>query len=221
MLMARLCGSGAAIVRLRRRKTCDGRLRVGANQVRDYEPGTGRYVESDPAGLLGGLSTYSYVGSHPYISADKYGLVWVCKDPAEIPWETRFFTSEYTETKSDYRVFAGMIIAPQGMPTGFVSGWERLRGRPSPTPMPSFNWRIFFLFAHYSSGTVYGQLMANRLYLQTCEDVVEECGTRIVVDSTTKRFRKLEEVGSKYWLRDWDYLKMETEDMGAYYGPTP
>ncbi|QSX78299.1 RHS repeat-associated core domain-containing protein [Agrilutibacter solisilvae] len=44
------------------------------NYFRDYEPETGRYVQSDPVGLKGGLNTYSYVGDSPVGSVDPYGL---------------------------------------------------------------------------------------------------------------------------------------------------
>jgi RHS repeat-associated protein len=44
------------------------------NYFRDYEPGTGRYVESDPTGLAGGISTYAYVGNNPLTGIDPYGL---------------------------------------------------------------------------------------------------------------------------------------------------
>jgi RHS repeat-associated protein len=43
------------------------------NYFRDYEPGIGRYVQSDPIGLGGGIATYSYVGQSPSIHADATG----------------------------------------------------------------------------------------------------------------------------------------------------
>lgn len=43
------------------------------NYFRDYEPGTGRYVESDPIGLRGGIDTFAYVGGFPLILIDQYG----------------------------------------------------------------------------------------------------------------------------------------------------
>ncbi len=44
------------------------------NYFRDYEPGTGRYVESDPIGLRGGHNTYSYVDADPLLRIDEEGL---------------------------------------------------------------------------------------------------------------------------------------------------
>lgn len=44
------------------------------NYFRDYDPALGRYVQSDPAGLKGGVSTYAYVKSRPLVWIDPKGL---------------------------------------------------------------------------------------------------------------------------------------------------
>ncbi|MCW0403316.1 hypothetical protein NB689_000609 [Xanthomonas sacchari] len=48
---------------------------INQNYFRDYEPGTGRYVQSDPIGLEGGISAYSYVGADPASYLDPLGLL--------------------------------------------------------------------------------------------------------------------------------------------------
>lgn len=45
------------------------------NYYRTYDPSTGRYLESDPIGLVAGLNTYSYVSNMPTMRTDRYGLV--------------------------------------------------------------------------------------------------------------------------------------------------
>ncbi|WP_415205915.1 RHS repeat-associated core domain-containing protein [Rudaea sp.] len=63
----------------------DAETGLNYNYFRDYDPTTGRYVESDPIGLRGGPSTYSYVGSNPLLFRDTHGLArWKVVDSLEI-----------------------------------------------------------------------------------------------------------------------------------------
>lgn len=44
------------------------------NYFRDYDPAVGRYVESDPSGLAGGVNTYGYASENPLLMRDPLGL---------------------------------------------------------------------------------------------------------------------------------------------------
>jgi RHS repeat-associated protein len=52
------------------------------NYFRDYDPAVGKYVESDPIGLRGGINTYGYVGENPLSNFDSFGLSSLIFNPA-------------------------------------------------------------------------------------------------------------------------------------------
>ncbi len=52
----------------------DAETGLNYNYFRDYDPGTGRYIQSDPIGLAVWLNTYGYVGGNPLSAIDPFGL---------------------------------------------------------------------------------------------------------------------------------------------------
>src|SRR3984893_11572310 len=52
----------------------DAETGLNYNYHRDYDPAVGGYVESDPAGLRGGINTYAYVEGDPVSNTDPLGL---------------------------------------------------------------------------------------------------------------------------------------------------
>jgi RHS repeat-associated protein len=52
----------------------DAESGLNYNYMRDFDPATGRYVETDPVGLRGGVNTYAYVSANPLAFIDSAGL---------------------------------------------------------------------------------------------------------------------------------------------------
>jgi len=53
----------------------DAETNLNYNYFRDYDPTLGRYIQSDPIGLRGGLNTFGYVGGNPVNYTDPKGLI--------------------------------------------------------------------------------------------------------------------------------------------------
>ncbi|MEP7244893.1 MAG: RHS repeat-associated core domain-containing protein [Gammaproteobacteria bacterium] len=59
----------------------DAESGLSYNYLRNYDPSTGRYAESDPTGLRGGLNTYLYTNGSPLMLSDPEG-----RSPLAIPY---------------------------------------------------------------------------------------------------------------------------------------
>jgi RHS repeat-associated protein len=67
------------------------------NHFRDYDPQTGRYVESDPVGLDGGINTHAYAGGHPLTRIDPLGLYEMCHRNVQGPIPGRHCYMRYDD----------------------------------------------------------------------------------------------------------------------------
>lgn len=53
------------------------------NYFREHGSKTGRHVQSDTAGLIGGTDTYAYTAGNPMFGSDSLGLMTICKNGKE------------------------------------------------------------------------------------------------------------------------------------------
>ena len=74
----------------------DGASGLNYNYFRNLDTGSGRYMESDPVGLVAGVSTYGYVSGSPLIWADMYGLLQWTLLPVQ--WNSGTATGALTRT---------------------------------------------------------------------------------------------------------------------------
>ncbi len=124
----------------------DSETGIHYNYFRDYDPGVGRYVESDPIGLKSGLTTYSYASSTPLGIRDTLGLEgigsWTYAPGTAARDDYSRAMKNNPECKTEWTgcfwtcidtTQADIVFYPIGMATG-ASELRNVRWRPNPMP---------------------------------------------------------------------------------------
>lgn len=121
------------------------------NYFRDYDPQTGREIESDRLGLFGGsFSTYSYANNSPIMYIDPFGLCWVYSQ------STGQLTHVDADGNSDYTATGGYSGYGAGLNNPAMQSVQAQQPGDPAGPIPQGLYSIGF--PHYSPNTGPGTL---------------------------------------------------------------
>ena len=128
----------------------DAETNMNQNYYRDYDLATGRYLQSDPIGLSGGINSYLYVGGNPVSRIDALGLDWIWQQSSGNLYNTPIggMGPPYLVSPGGSGQYSGQNLglnnpANQSVPG---TGPDSNGG-----PLPQGTYDIGF--GHYSSGT--------------------------------------------------------------------
>jgi RHS repeat-associated protein len=101
----------------------DTETNLAYNVNRDYDASIGRYVESDPIGLGGGVNTYTYVGGNAVAYVDRIGLCRIDVRFAhlQLNWYHAYIVTTDPDGSQTYFRGGPSTGGPSGGPLGQVS----------------------------------------------------------------------------------------------------
>ena len=177
------------------------------NYFRDYDPQTGRYLQSDPIGLLGGINPYLYVAGNPLRYVDPLGLLPICRNALlgvtqnnyqevieAILWSLRFYVPGSPKPS------AGPPLIPPRPPF------------PPVAPKPEFEWVPYDLqFVRQDTYQV-SELIRNLLVI--CKEILKDaCGRTREFTTSFNRTEREEErtlIDTRYFRR---VTKLPSDDV--------
>ena len=92
------CSFREVSIRILPGQYADSETNTSYNYFRDYNPAVGRYIQSDPIGLLGGMNPYLYVGANPLRYFDVDALL--PGDKFRTPSDAAIDALNYARTKT-------------------------------------------------------------------------------------------------------------------------
>jgi len=115
------------------------------NYFRDYDPQTGRYIQSDPIGLAGGVNTYAYVSGNPISRTDASGLaeydisIYSSQNPLRLLWNQTssmlagaFRGPDYVSVSANIYIMSGGVAMNLHNGNVYKQG-SLFRGYPAPS----------------------------------------------------------------------------------------